>query len=143
MKLVRKIIESKAPHFNFVSPESTVLEALRVMNRENLSYVIVMEDKKYRGLMSEKDYARKVILNGKHSEDTLVKDIMDGVFHYVDIDDSSDECLAMMNNFKVRYLPVLEDYCFRGIITLHDIMREIYSEKLNDHVIALMSPEYE
>ncbi len=142
MKVVRKIIETKAPHFNIVNIKDTVLDALRVMQRENLSYVIVMEDEKFRGVMSEKDYARKVILNNKHSKETLVKEIMEDNLHYIDINDSSDECLAKMCNLKVRYLPVLDNFQFRGMITLHDIMREMFAEKLNDDTICLLNTAY-
>ncbi len=131
MKLVRQIIENKASHFNIINEDDTVLEALRVMNRENLSYVIVMDDKKFKGIFCEKDYARKVILHGKHSDDTKVKDIMFKDLHYVDIDDASESCLAIMCNYDVKYVTVLEDYQFRGIITSEDIMKETLSERVN------------
>lgn len=142
MKTVKQIIESKPAFFNVVSETTNVLEALRVMKRENLSYVIAMNDNKYQGIMSEKDYSRKVILEGKNSTETLVKEIMESDIPFVDINDTSDKCLAMMDTFKVRYLPVLEEQHFRGIITLHDIMRTMLSEKISTNTLQLMNDEY-
>ncbi|MFY7963357.1 MAG: CBS domain-containing protein [Chitinophagaceae bacterium] len=142
MKTVKQIIESKAAFFNVVNKTDNVLNALKVMKRENLSYVIVMDANKYEGIMSEKDYSRKVILEGKNSTETLVMEIMESDMPFVDINDTSDKCLAMMDTFKVRYLPVLEDQHFRGIITLHDIMRTMLSEKINSNTLQLMNDEY-
>ena len=142
MKTVKQILESKPSYFNKVAPNSTVINALRVMKRENLSYVIVMEEEKYLGVMSEKDYSRKVILEGKDSTHTQVKEIMETDMPFVDIKDTSDKCLAMMDTFKARYLPVLEDQHFRGIITLHDVMRVALAEKINNNSLNFINDDY-
>ncbi len=142
MKTVKQILDSKPSYFNVVTENSTVLDALRVMKRENLSYVIVLKDEKYLGVMSEKDYSRKVILEGKDSTHTLVKDIMETDAPFVDINDTSDKCLALMDTFKARYLPVLADQHFRGIITLHDIMRVALEEKVSTNSLKLINDDY-
>jgi CBS domain-containing protein len=142
MKTVKKILESKPSYFNVVKPVSTVIDALRVMKRENLSYVIVMEEEKYLGIMSERDYSRKVILEGRDSSNTLVKEIMEGNMPFVDINDTSDKCLAMMDTFNARYLPVLEEQHFRGIITLHDVMRIALAEKISNNSLKFFNDEY-
>jgi CBS domain-containing protein len=142
MKAVKQILESKPSYFNVVAPNTTVIDALRVMKRENLSYVIVMEEEKYVGVMSEKDYSRKVILEGKDSNTTQVKEIMECDMPFVDINDTSDKCLAMMVTFKVRYLPVLDDQHFRGIITLHDIMRIALAEKISTNSLNFINDDY-
>jgi signal-transduction protein with cAMP-binding, CBS, and nucleotidyltransferase domain len=142
MKAVKQILESKPSYFNIVAQNSTVIDALRVMKRENLSYVIVMDEEKYLGVMSEKDYSRKVILEGKDSTSTLVKEIMESDMPFVDINDTSDKCLAMMDTFKVRYLPVLEDQHFRGIVTLHDVMRIALAEKISTNSLKFFNDEY-
>ncbi|MCX6210633.1 MAG: CBS domain-containing protein [Bacteroidetes bacterium] len=143
MKTVKQILESKPSYFNVVTPDTTVLDALRVMKNENLSYVIVMDEEKYQGVMSEKDYSRKVILEGKDSTNTCVKEIMeDDMLPFIDINDTSDKCLAMMNTFKARYLPVLDDQHFRGVITLHDIMRIILAEKISTNSLNFFNDDY-
>jgi signal-transduction protein with cAMP-binding, CBS, and nucleotidyltransferase domain len=142
MKTVKQILESKPSYFNVVAPNATVIDALRVMKSENLSYVIVMDEEKYLGVMSEKDYSRKVILEGKDSTSTQVKEIMESDMPFVDINDTSDKCLAMMDTFKVRYLPVLADQHFRGMITLHDVMRIALAEKISTNSLKFFNDDY-
>ncbi len=142
MKTAKQIIESKPHYFNTIEPNQTVIDALRVMKRENLSYVIVMNNENFLGVMSEKDYSRKVILENKDSSNTKVSEIMEADLPFVDINDTSDKCLAMMDTFKARYLPVLEDQHFRGIITLHDIMRVLLAEKISDKTLKLINDTY-
>ncbi len=142
MKTVMQILKNKPSYFNVVTPTNTIIEALIIMKRENLSYVIVMQDEKYLGVMSEKDYSRKVILEGKDSSNTIVKDIMETDMPFVDINDTSDKCLAMMGTFNARYLPVLEDQHFRGIITIHDIMRVLLAEKIDTQSLNLINDSY-
>lgn len=137
-----QILKDKPSYFNVVNPKHTVIEALRIMKKENLSYVIVMQDEKYLGIMSEKDYSRKIILEGKDSSNTCVKDIMENNMPYVDINDTSDKCLAMMGTFNARYLPVLEEQHFRGIITIHDIMRVLLAEKIDSQSLNLINDSY-
>lgn len=142
MTTVKQILESKPSYFNVVTPNTSVINALQVMKRENLSYVVVMFEENFQGVMSEKDYSRKVILEGKNSTDTQVKEIMLSDIPFVDINDTSDKCLTTMDAFKVRYLPVLDDQHFRGIITLHDIMRIALSEKINANSLKLFNDDY-
>ncbi len=142
MKTVKQILESKPSYFNVVTPETTVINALKVMKRENLSYVVVMFEEKYQGVMSEKDYSRKVILEGKNSTSTEVKEIMETDMPFVDINDTSDKCLAIMGTFEVRYLPVLDDQHFRGMVTLHDVMRIALAEKINTNTLKLFNDNY-
>lgn len=142
MKTVKQIIESKPHYFNVIEPNKTVIEALRIMKRENLSYVIVMNNEDFVGVMSEKDYSRKVILENKDSSNTKVSEIMEADLPFVDINDTSDKCLAIMDTFKARYLPVLEDQHFRGIITLHDVMRILLAEKIGDKSLKLINDAY-
>jgi signal-transduction protein with cAMP-binding, CBS, and nucleotidyltransferase domain len=142
MKTVKQILKDKPSYFNIVNQNQTVIEALRIMKRENLSYVIVMQEEKYLGIMSEKDYSRKVILEGKDSSNTIVKDIMESNMPFVDVNDTSDKCLAMMDTFNARYLPVLEDQHFRGVITIHDIMRVLLAEKISTQSLNLINDSY-
>ncbi len=142
MKTVKQILENKPSYFNVVTPNTTVLVALQVMQRENKSYVIVMFEEKFKGVMSERDYARKVILEGKNSTNTQVKEIMVSDIPFVDINDTADKCLATMDSFKVKYLLVLDNRNFRGIITLHDIMKINLEEKISSNSLQLFNDDF-
>src|SRR6476660_5772550 len=98
------------------------------MKCENISYLIVWENANYVGIISERDYAQKVILMGKHSDTTIVKEIMTTDLPIVSEKDTTEECMIMMNAAKSRYLPVFDGLNFKGIITIHDLMRETIAE---------------
>ncbi len=137
MKTARQIIESKPPHNNFVNGSALVFEALQVMKRENLSYVIIKEEDTFMGIVGEKEYAQKVELEGKVAKKTLAKDIVCQNTPIITADYTSDRCLVTMNMFKTRYLPVFEDYKFIGVVTMHDLLREALKEKSNSKELVL------
>jgi len=124
MRTVKEILKSKGPQFNFIAPSRTVLEAINLMKTENISYLIVRENGNYLGIISERDYTHKVILLDKHSDITLVKDIMNRDHPCVGLDDTTEECMILINSSKSRYLPVFDGLDFKGVITIHDLMRE-------------------
>ena len=124
MRTVSEILKTKGPHFNFIAPARTVIEAINLMKTENISYLIVREDGKYIGIISERDYTHKVILLNKHSDTTLVKDIMSKELPYVSLNDTAEHCMILINSSKSRYLPVFDGLEFKGVITIHDLMRE-------------------
>lgn len=124
MRTVKNILDVKGPHFNYISADSTVLESLALMQCNNLSYVIVMENGRYAGILSERDYARKVILQNRNSSTTKVKEIMANDLPVLDASTTVEKAMILMNGCKSRYLPVFEDFDFIGVITIHDLMRE-------------------
>jgi len=124
MRTVSEIMASKGTQFNFIDADASVLEALSVMKCENLSYLIVLQRGKYAGVFSENDYARKVILMDKHSGSTKVREVMSADLPKISTDDSSSYCMRLMNMHKTRYMPVFDGFDFKGVITIHDIMRE-------------------
>jgi predicted transcriptional regulator len=125
MRTVRDIIGKKANVFNTISGEETVYNALQLMNTLNLSYLVVMNDGVYKGVISERDYSRKVILMGRHSPETKVKEIMSVDIPVVSMDDSFERCLHLVDDHKTRYLLVFQDEQFVTVITINDLLRMV------------------
>ena len=133
MRTVKQILKQKGPYFNFIGVDDTVLDAITLMKCENISYLIVFENNNYAGIISERDYAQKVILNNKHSDTTLVKDVMTKDIPIISEGDTAEHCMILMNASKSRYLPVFDNAEFKGVITIHDLMRETIREKQETH----------
>jgi CBS domain-containing protein len=125
MSKIKEILQKKGPHFNVVTPDSKVLDALTILKSENLSYVVVMQDNQYLGIMSERDYTHKIKLEGRKSDTALVKDIMTKDLPVIGYNDELDRCMILMNVYKTRYLPIFDEMEFKGILTMNDLMREV------------------
>lgn len=128
MRTVKEILKQKGPHFNFIDADRTVREAIGVMKAENISYLIVRENNEYAGIISERDYTHKVILQDKHSDTTLVREIMTCDMPIVSLNDTAEQCMKLMNSSKARYLPAYDGAEFKGVITIHDLMRAAIAE---------------
>jgi CBS domain-containing protein len=124
MKKVADVIARKGGNITNVSPNTTVLDALKIMADQNIGSVMVMENDQYRGIMTERDYSRKVILKGKSSTDTPVSEIMSSDFPRVTPQDSIEYCMQLMSDKNIRYLPVFEGDQLSGIISINDVVRE-------------------
>ena len=129
MRTAKDILQQKGAQFNFVKFNKTVLEAIGLMKTENISYLIVLDDNdKYMGVFSERDYTHKVILEGKHSSNTKVSEIMASNLVNASPDDSTSKLMLLINNSMARYIPVFDGTVFKGIITIHDLMREAMAD---------------
>jgi predicted transcriptional regulator len=128
MSKIKEILQKKGPVFNVVSPDTKVVEALNIMKSENLSYVVVMQDTKYLGIMSERDYTHKIKLQNRHSESTTVKEIMSSDYPVIGYSEDLQRCMVLMNVYKTRYLPIFDEMEFQGILTMHDLMREVIAK---------------
>ncbi len=106
-----------------------VIDALKKLISVNLSYLIVMEDGEYKGIFSERDYTRKLVLEGRSSRDTMVKQVMTKDLPEVSFDTSVEDCMYMINRKGSRYLAIFENDKFEGIITIHDLLREALASK--------------
>jgi predicted transcriptional regulator len=124
MKKVTDILSHKGRKIISVTPLTTVLEVLKIMAEQNIGSVMVMEGNQYLGLMTERDYSRKVILNGKSSTDTKVSEIMSNDLPSVTLNDSIEFCMQLMSDKNIRYLPVFENEDVCGIISINDLVRE-------------------
>lgn len=123
-----------------ISPEATVYEALTIMADKDIGALLVLENGKLAGLFSERDYARKVILRGRHSQDTPVREVMSADVVTVDPNRNLQECLELITYHRVRHLPVMENDRVAGIISIGDIVKGIVThhefmiEQLEDYI---------
>jgi CBS domain-containing protein len=130
MNTISSILARKGMDTVSVSPQTTVLDALRIMAEKNIGSVMVIENGEYLGLVSERDYSRKVILKGKHSDDTLVSEIMTTDLPTVTPKDSVEHCMSLMTKNAIRYIPVFEAGKLAGLISMSDVVKEtILSQK--------------
>lgn len=130
MRTVQNILETKAKPFNQVSPDTLVIEALSLLNSLNLSYLIVLDGDKYKGIFSERDYSRKVVLQGRHSDSTTVAEVMSTDIPVVELSDTVERCMHLMEQTKSRYLLAFdENQNLIGVITIHDILRQVLRDK--------------
>jgi IMP dehydrogenase len=129
MKNVAHILARKGNNVISVSPEFPVLEALKIMAEKNIGSVIVLEAGEYCGLITERDYARKVVLRGKTSADTRVGDIMSEDLPRISPTDTLEKCMQLMSEANIRYLPVFEADTLCGIISINDVVKETILEQ--------------
>ncbi|MHB1921580.1 MAG: CBS domain-containing protein [Chitinophagaceae bacterium] len=123
MQKVRDILARKGKHLIQVSPGIPVLDALKIMAEKNIGAVLVLEEEKYLGILTERDYARKVILKGKSSAETQVKDIMSTGLPHITPENSIEDCMRLMSENNIRYLPVFEKGSLGGIVSINDLIR--------------------
>jgi CBS domain-containing protein len=129
MITVRRLLEKKGDAIWSIPPHATVFEALGLMAEMNIGAVLVIEDEVLVGIISERDYARKIILKGKTSMDTLVWEIMTATVVYVNPDQTIEECMALMTEKRIRHLPVFEDDQLIGVVSIGDVVKELISEQ--------------
>lgn len=122
---VSDILQKKGSAVFSVSSNQSVLDALKLMSEKNIGAVPVIDDGKLTGILSERDYARKIILKGKASHDTPVKEIMTENPFTIDPEDKLDACMAMMSDKKIRHLPVAKDGQVVGMISVGDVVTAI------------------
>lgn len=130
MRTVKNILDSKPEPHNLVKPGTLVIDALSMLNSVNLSYLIVKDGDQYKGIFSERDYSRNVILKGRHSSSTTVDEVMTSDFPVVSLTDTVEHCMHTMNSNKTRYLLAYDaDDKFAGVITIHDLLRQVISSR--------------
>ncbi|OQP59480.1 histidine kinase [Niastella vici] len=123
-KKVADVLLRKGSHITTVTPDTTVLEALHIMADQNIGSVMVLQDGHYLGIVTERDYSRKVVLNGKSSTDTRVSEIMSNNLPRVTANDTVDYCMQLMSEKNIRYLPVFDENQVTGIISINDVVKE-------------------
>lgn len=130
MKTVAGILRTKGRKIWSVAPDDTVLDALSLMAEHNIGAVLVMDKQGVVGIMSERDYTRKVSLHGKTASDTLVREIMTRRVVCVRTDQTAEECMALMTSKRVRHLPVLEEGRLAGVISIGDVVKAVISDQV-------------
>ena len=129
MRTIRQILEQKGYEVLTIDPGASVYSAIEVMAENGIGALMVMEDNRPIGLISERDYARKVTLKGHSSKDTEVREIMTTHVYCVHPEQSVEECMALMTEKRVRHLPVTEDGCLLGIVSIGDLVKSIIAEQ--------------
>jgi CBS domain-containing protein len=129
MKTVEKLLAFKGSDTWSVTPETTVYEALQTMSEKDTGAVLVIDQGNLVGIFTERDYARKLVLKGKFSRDTAVRDLMTQEVLYVEPKNTIEDCMLLMTKNRVRHLPVLHNHKLVGIVTIGDVVRQIISEQ--------------
>ena len=129
MKLVQQIINSKGHDVWSIHPDNSVFDAIQEMADKNVGALVVVEDDKLAGIISERDYARKVILKGKSSKKTIVREIMVSKVICARLDQTIDDCMAIMTEKRIRHLPVMHEKQLTGMITLGDVVKSIIEDQ--------------
>ena len=130
MKTLKQLLASHTRPLAVVSPKDTVFHALTVMAQHDVGALLVLDGEQLVGIFSERDYARKIILHGKSSKETLVREIMSERVAYVTPGTTMDECMALMTEKRFRHLPVLvEDGSVVGMISIGDLVKETISDQ--------------
>lgn len=129
MKTVSQLLQGKGSNVWSVSPDSSVFDALKLMADKNCGALLVMAGGKLRGILSERDYARKVILLGKSSHDLAVSDIMSDKVVCVGPAQTVDECMALMTSKRIRHLPVLEGGRVIGVLSVGDLVKAVIEQQ--------------
>jgi CBS domain-containing protein len=127
---IRQILQGKKINALFsVTSDTTVYNALVEMANKNIGAVLVIDEGKLSGIFSERDYARKIVLKGLHSDDTLVKDVMTTNVITIDMDDKLESAMQIMSDKHIRHLPVMEGEKLSGIISINDVVSSIIEEQ--------------
>jgi CBS domain-containing protein len=129
MLTVKDVLDEKGHDVWTIAPEAKVIDALKLMAEKSLGALVVMSKKQLVGIISERDYARKVILLGKSSIDTRVKDIMTASVYYVHPETLTQECMALMTKNRIRHLPVIHEKKLIGLISIGDIVKSIITQQ--------------
>jgi CBS domain-containing protein len=129
MKTIKEILDAKGHDISTIGPEETVLEALKLMAEKELGALVVMEDGKLRGLFSERDYARKVILKGRTSPETKVKEIMTKKVVCASLKRTAEEVMALMTEKRARHIPIIDEKQVVGLVSIGDLVKAIISDQ--------------
>lgn len=145
MTTVNQLLQAKGRDVWSISPDALVIDALKLMAEKDIGALLVMEGEKLVGIVSERDYAREVDLQGRSSSNTLVKDIMTEGVYFIRPSQTVENCMALMTKHRIRHLPVLLDDKLEGVVSIGDIVKEVISkqefmiEQLENYIVASSS----
>jgi len=136
MTTVSQILQDKGNQVWAITPAATVYEALALMAEHDIGALVVVKDGAVVGIFSERDYARKVVMQGKSARDTLVREVMSSQVVCVRPSQTLDQCMAVMTDKRVRHLPVLDEGRLAGVISIGDVVKAIITEQsiMIDHL---------
>ena len=129
MRTVRQLLEAKAPEVFAIGPGAPVFDAIGLMADKRIGALLVMDAGRLVGIVSERDYARKVVLQGRSSKDTPVRDIMTAEVMTVGLNDSADRCMQLVTDRRIRHLPVLDGDAVLGVVSIGDLVKAVIEDQ--------------
>jgi len=129
MKSVTQLLQAKGREIHSITPQARVFDALKLMAEKEVGALVVLDGGKLAGIISERDYARKVILHGKSSHDIKVQEIMTAKVITVGPASSVEECMALMTDKRIRHLPVVEGERLVGLLSIGDLVKEVIADQ--------------
>ena len=129
MRTVRHLLEAKAPEVFAIGPDAPVIDAIRLMAEKRIGAVVVMQEGRLVGILSERDYARKIVLQGRSSKDTPVRDIMTSDVISVGLNDTADRCMQLVTDKRIRHLPVLDGGNVLGVVSIGDLVKAVIEDQ--------------
>jgi CBS domain-containing protein len=129
MRTVRQLLEAKAPEVFAIGPDAPVIDAVALMADKRIGALLVMQAGRLVGILSERDYARKVVLQGRSSRETPVRDIMTREVISVGLDETSDRCMQLVTERRIRHLPVLDGDAVLGVVSIGDLVKAVIEDQ--------------
>ncbi|MGZ3898012.1 MAG: CBS domain-containing protein [Flavisolibacter sp.] len=129
MEKVADVLDRKYPQFNTVSPTCLVSDALYQMSCENVDHLIVLEDDKFMGILTDHDIASKVLFDERPLKNIPVREFMNRTLPVATSDDSLEHCMQLMERFNARHLAVFDSFIFRGVVSSHDIIQQALTKR--------------
>jgi CBS domain-containing protein len=130
MRSVAEILKSKADQTVYtITPAASVFDAVKLMAEKNIGALVVIEEEKIVGIITERDYARKIVLMARSSKDTRIREIMSSSVMQVRPDQRSVECMALMTEHRLRHLPVVDSDKLIGVVSIGDLVKDIVSQQ--------------
>ncbi len=129
MRNVRHLLEAKTPEVHSIGPDAPVIDAIRLMAEKHIGALVVIDAGRLAGMVSERDYARKIVLQGRSSSDTPVREIMTSEVLSVGPDDTTDHCMQLVTNRRIRHLPVVVDGEVVGLVSIGDLVKAVIEDQ--------------
>ena len=129
MRTVRQLLEAKAPEIYAISPDAPVLDAIKLMAEKRIGALLVLQAGRLVGILSERDYARKVVLQGRSSKDTPVRDIMTAQVVSVGLADTTGHCMQLVTDQRIRHLPVIDGDAVLGVVSIGDLVKAVMEDQ--------------
>ena len=129
MRTVRQLLEAKAPEVFAIGPDAPVIDAIRLMAEKCIGAVLVIQDGGLAGILSERDYARKIVLQGRSSATTPVREIMTSDVVTIGLDDTTDRCMQLVTDRRIRHLPVTSNGQVLGVVSIGDLVKAVIEDQ--------------
>ena len=137
MRTVRQLLEAKAPEVFAIGPDAPVIDAIRLMAEKCIGAVLVIHEGRLAGILSERDYARKIVLQGRSSATTPVRAIMTSDVVTIGLDETTDRCMQLVTDRRIRHLPVTSNGQVLGVVSIGDLVKAVIAEEKGDGHVAV------